>query len=293
MALPKRIKKLIGRHALVDGIQFQLPVACQNSPAIMAIFKINADKAKELMPEEIHPFRIWNKGLLVITVIDYRETNIGKYIEYSIAIACTHGLTRASPLLPALFMQHYGTGQYVVDLPVSSDVSVKGGKGIWGMPKHKAHLDFNIAEDKISSQYDLDGQLVTYFEINKPNRTNMPMNMSAPNYCAFRGMLMKSYIHFKGKLGFSLFSRAKARFVIGDHPRAQKLRQLEIEPQALITAYLPNIGGTLDDHFESWFLHTAQQQESKPEGLESVVDLELNEDWLTPPTATVPQDKIV
>ncbi|WP_416307903.1 acetoacetate decarboxylase family protein [Neptunicella sp. SCSIO 80796] len=291
MAIPKRIKQLEGRHALVDGIPFQLPVACQNSPAIMAVFPINADKAKALMPFEVHPFRLWNKALLVITVIDYRETNIGKYIEYSIAIACTHGLKSAPRLLPALLMQHYGTGQYVIDLPVSSDISVKGGKGIWGMPKHKANLDFNIGEDKISSQYDLDGKLVTYFEINKPSHTKWSMQLSAPNYCAFRGMLMKSYIHFKGKVGLSLFGAAKARFVIGDHPRAQVLHTLEIGDKAIATVYLPSIGGTLDDHFESWFLSYAQKPQQVPQGLESVVDLGLDETWLEPPRAPVPEDR--
>ena len=84
MSIPKGIKKLTGRYPLVDGIPFQLPVSCQNSPAIMAIFPINAQRAKALMPNEVHPFIIWNKALLVITVIDYRDTNIGKYIEYSI-----------------------------------------------------------------------------------------------------------------------------------------------------------------------------------------------------------------
>ena len=29
-------------------------------------------------------------------------------------------------------------GQYVWDLPVSTEISVKGGKGIWGTPKHQA-----------------------------------------------------------------------------------------------------------------------------------------------------------
>ena len=38
----------------------------------------------------------------MITVIDYRVTDIGKYIEFSIAIACTHGRKPAPPILPAL-----------------------------------------------------------------------------------------------------------------------------------------------------------------------------------------------
>lgn len=289
MALSKRIQHLTDRHALVDGIPFQLPVACHNSPAIMAVFPINAEKAKALLPYEVHPVRLWSgKALLIVTVIDYRETNIGKYIEYSIAIACTHGLKPAPRLLPGLLMKHYGTGQYVVDLPVSTDISVKGGKGIWGMPKHKASLDFKISDHKISSQYDLDDQLATYVEIDKPQKTRFPMNMSAANYCAFRGMLMKSYIHFKGKVGFNLFSKAKARFIVGDHPRVAPLKELEIEENALATAYLPSIGGTLDDYFECWFLTEESKIGSQPEGLESIVDLGLNEDWPPPPTAPVP-----
>ncbi len=288
MGVNSRIKKLAGRHSLVDGIPFELPVACKNSPALMAVFPLDADKAKAIMPHEVHPFRLWNKGLLVVTVIDYRETNIGKYIEYSIAIACTHGLKRAPRLLPALLMKQYGTGQYVLDLPVSSEISVKGGKGIWGMPKHQANMNFLISDDKVSSQYDLDGQLVTYVEIEKPKRTPWPMSMSAANYCAFRGMLMKSYIHFKSKMGFAMFKSAKARFVIGDHPRAQILKGLGVEPDPILTAYMPSAVGTLDDYFECWFLHQEQPSQDLPEGLDSVVNLGLSEDWLAPPSAPVP-----
>ena len=43
---------------------------------------------------------------------------------------------------------------------MSTEVSVKGGKGIWGMPKHQASLDFVVNDDAVSSHYDVDGQLV-------------------------------------------------------------------------------------------------------------------------------------
>ena len=97
----------------------------------MAAFSINADKARALLPgNEVHPLRVWNKGLLIVTVVNYVITNIGKYIEFSIAIACTHGSRPAPRLLPALFSKTFGAGQYVYDLPVSTEISVKGGKGI-------------------------------------------------------------------------------------------------------------------------------------------------------------------
>ena len=166
MAVPRRLQKQRGLHALVDGIPFNMPVESKDASALMAVFSINADKARELLPgQEIHPFRLWKKALLVVTVINYKDTVIGKYIEFSVAIACTHGSKPAPPLLPGLLMKWYGTGQYVYDLPVSTEISVKGGKGIWGMPKHQANLDFIVGERRVSSQYDLDSHLAVKIEI--------------------------------------------------------------------------------------------------------------------------------
>lgn len=286
--IPQRIKQYTGRYSLVDGIPFKLPVNTSNSPALMAIFPINPEKAKQFLPSGIHPFRLWKKALLIITVIDYKETTIGKYIEYSIAIACTHGAKPAPRLLPALFMNFFKTGQYVVDLPVSSEISVKGGKGIWGMPKHQGHLNFKIEDNKVSSQYDLDGKLVTYVEIEAPKKTCIPVKTRASNYCSFRGMLMKSDILLDTKFGIHLFKKAKARFVIGDHPRLQAMKELEIG-DAIATMFLPSINGTLDDHIESWFLDYEQLPDTIPEGLESVINLGLSEEWLSPPTAPIPE----
>lgn len=286
----KRLKQQTGLYSLVDGIPFQLPVNSEHTPALMAVFPINADRAKELMPgKEVHPLRLWNKALLVITVINYQTTDIGKYIEFSIAIACTHGAKPAPPLLPALLMQQYGTGQYVFDLPVSTEISVKGGKGIWGMPKHQANLDFIIGDHTVSSQYDLDGQLVMKIEVAKPAKAWFPLKLGAANYCAFRGMLMKSSIYFQGKLGFSLFQPGSAKLIIGDHPRIQPLKDLEISPEPLFTGFFPEITGMLDDHFENWFLAYDTPPTQQPEGLESVVNLGLGEEWLPPPKA-LPKD---
>jgi hypothetical protein len=284
MGIPRRIRRLAGRHALVDGIPFQLPVASHRSPALMAVFPINADRAQKLLPgNEIHALRWGRTGFLVVTVIDYRETNIGKYVEYSIGIACTRG-SRPVPLpLAALFMKRCGTGQYVHDLPVSSLVSVKGGKGIWGMPKHQANLDFVVTDEVVSSRYDLDGRMVMKVEVKNPGRAWLPLRAGAANWCAFRGMLMKSSIYFRGKLGFSLLKRDSARIVLGDHPRAQALRELEIGPP-LFSGFFPETSGTLDDHLECWFLSFDRPPaETVPEGLESVFGLPNSEAWLPPP----------
>src|SRR5712692_8386100 len=289
MGIPRRLKEEQGRFALVDGIPFQLPVSTEKSPALMAAFSINADKAKALLPgNELHPFRLWKKGLLVITVIDYRITTIGKYIEFSIAIACTHGKRPAPRLLPGIFMKTFGTGQWVYDLPVSTEVSVKGGKGIWGMPKHRANLNYIEGERAISSQYDLDGQLGVYVAVKRPRSIWLPVSTGAVNYSGFRGMLMKSLIYFSGKAGFSLFNKGAGKLVIGDVPRVQILKQIGLEPDPIATLYLPEVTGVLDDHFENWFLSYEAPPTTPPKGLESVIGLGQSQEWLPPPSAPVP-----
>jgi Acetoacetate decarboxylase (ADC) len=287
MTMPRRLSRESGRHALVDTIPFTLPVASQASPALIAAFPIDADAAAAALPgREVHPVRVTpGRALLIVTVVDYRHTNIGRYIEYSVAIACTHGPRLAPPLIPALpvVQRLFGTGQYVLDLPVSSEVSVKGGKGIWGMPKHQANLDFVIAPEKVTSQYDLDGQMCVRIEVERPRFEKLPLAMGTSNYCSFRGMLMRSNIYFRGRAGLNLpFSRS-ARLQIGAHPRVQLLRTLDISSRPLFCGYFPETRGILDDHVESWFLSSASAPAHAPEGMESVVGLGQGQDWLSPP----------
>ena len=289
MFQPRRISRQTGRYALVDGIPFRMPVQGIKSSAILAAFPVDPVKARALLQgNEIHPYVLWNKGLLLVTVIDYRDTNIGKYIEFSIALACTHGSRPAPRFLPAVFQRFYGTGQWVYDLPVSTEVSVKGGKGIWGMPKHRANLNYIEGERAISSQYDLDGQLGVYVAVKRPRSIWLPVSTGAVNYSGFRGMLMKSLIYFSGKAGFSLFNKGAGKLVIGDVPRVQILKQIGLEPDPIATLYLPEVTGVLDDHFENWFLSYEAPPTTPPEGLESVIGLGQSQEWLPPPSAPVP-----
>ena len=190
--IPLRLQAQTGRFALVDGISFQMPVSCQNSPVLMAAFPINAERARALVPgNELFPMQMFGKGLLVVTVINYLATTIGKYIEFSIGIACTHQTEPMPSFLPRVLGGQLELSQFVFDLPVSSEISVKGGKGIWGMPKHQANLSFDIGETKVTTQYEADGKLAMAVEIDKPTETPIPLSMTVSSYSAFRGLLFK------------------------------------------------------------------------------------------------------
>jgi hypothetical protein len=284
--IPARVKNSTGRHALVDGIPFAMPVSSSQTPALIAAFTIDADRAATLLPgNELYPLRLpGGRGLLILTIVDYRVTNIGRYIEYSIGIACLHR-TRSLPW--ALLRGRYG--QYVFDLPVSSEISVKGGKGIWGMPKHQQYLEFEIADRHVASRYYLDGELAVEIEIEKPRFAKIPLTAGLSNFCAFRGMLMKSTVYFRCRAGFNLPFTRSARLTISDHPRVAPLKTLDIADKPLISMFLSDSNGTLDDHTEAWFLSFDQPPAKAPQGFESVIDLGLSEEWLASPTSAAPK----
>jgi hypothetical protein len=287
MGIPKRIKNYSNRYALVDDIPYNLPVEATESPALMAGFFCDYEEAKTLMPgNEIHPVKYMNgKAIFIVTVIDYRKTNIGKYIEYSIGLACTRGAKPAPAMLPMLFMKMYKTGQFILDLPVSSEVSVKGGKGIWGMPKHKANLDFIIGDSIVSSQYEKDGDFAFRIEIEKPQKCNIPLNLGSINYSHFRNMLIASYVYFKTKAGIRFGKNAKGSLFIGDHPKTKFMKNLKIASKPFFSIFMPQIHGVLDDHLECWFVtYKDKPQRVTPEGFESVIDLQQSEEWLSPPS---------
>lgn len=287
MSVPKRILDYTGRYSLVDGVPFTLPVKATNCPAFMAGFFCDYNKAKELMPgNELHPFKFINgKAIFMATIVNYVDTTIGKYIEYSLALAVTRGSKPAPAMLPALFMKSYHTGQYILDLPVSSEVSVKGGKGIWGMPKHKANLDFIDNGSMVSAQYEKDGQFAFRVEIEKPKNCNIPINVGACNYSHFRNMLMASYIYFKAKAGIKFGKNAKGNLYIGDHPRTRFMRDLNINSKPFFTLFMPSANGILDDYFENWFMtYEKKPDRVTPEGFESVINLGISEEWLPAPS---------
>jgi hypothetical protein len=120
-------------------------------------------------------------------------------------------------------------------------------------------------------------------EVDRPWFEGIPVAMGTSNYCAFRGMLMKSDVYFRAHAGFNLPFTRSARLELGGHPRVRALKDLDIAERALFSGFFPETRGILDDHVESWFLSETTPPLGPFEGMESVVELGQHHDWLAPP----------
>ena len=134
------------------------------------------------------------------------------------------------------------------------------------MPKHQANLDFVVTDSTVSAQYDKDGQLGCYIEIERPAdrcgllRSNLP----PPTTASSGACCWKSDIYFEATGDIALGAQAKARLILGDAPGVEPLKALQVGSKPVFTAWLPQAHGVLDDHYEAWFLTAPTQLEAGP-----------------------------
>ena len=170
-------------------------------------------------------------------------------------------------------------------------MSVKGGKGIWGMPKHQANLDFLVDDHTMSSQYDLDGKLCMRITVDRPQGPKVPLrNVGAVNWCQFRGMLMKSSIYFSDRAEVAVGPWASAQLLIGDHPRMDPLRDARPVEQAAVHGVHAALAGRARRPLRVVVPHVARSRSRMATAtaatpLDSVHGLPRSTDWLDPPSA--------
>ena len=73
------------------------------------------------------------------------------------------------------------------------------------------------------------------------------------------------------------------RLLVGDHPRMDPIKKLDISPAPLIWGFMPEVDGVLDDHIETWYLTGDTPPGPAPVGTRDVVNLGLSQTWLDPP----------
>src|SRR5258708_13231013 len=99
--IPRRLKRESKEFALVDGIPFALPVRSRRMQALMAAFPVDPDSAQALLPAiTIHVARLWLRALLVVTVVNFDVTGIGRYFEVRLTLDSIHHPHNPHTIIP-------------------------------------------------------------------------------------------------------------------------------------------------------------------------------------------------
>jgi len=210
----------------VQGRTIELPVEVRLASSWAAQFLVSADAAEQLLPPGLRIARVApRKGMLVIPVVRYEDSDLDAYNEVGVAF-----LVRGA----------IGTGVYIRHLPVTQGFTLEAGRTIWGFPKFMADID--IVEHPGGARVVLaaDGEEILQLDVRKGLIPTAARTL--PTYTYMDGVLQVTRWTMKGVR--AKIRPAGGRIELGSHPIAEELRMLGLPSRALATQTVPDMRAT-------------------------------------------------
>lgn len=145
-------KGVVQLDAELSGEKVKFPIFYYDASSITGIFLAKVSKLRKIMPKkEYYPITIFpSVGLVAITALEYRDTDIRPYNELSISIIMTY---KSRPFIPAVLLLSFFLKQefhaYIHHLPVTTKVALDGGVIVYNFPKFIAQIDFKEKDDGV------------------------------------------------------------------------------------------------------------------------------------------------
>jgi hypothetical protein len=243
--MESRFLEDVEQHAVeISGGTCDVPILYGDVFSVVGVFTAPTLKLKELLPtSRLVPAEIYpGKGLLGFMAMDYRETSIGPYKEFTIIVPARYHPRFNPPLLPVLRMSASLSFEvFIWQLPLTSEVGLHAGIDIWGFPKFIADIDFSEDTDFVSCTLAEEGENILTLEVKK-NAARMKTYFDYTVYSVKDSELLRTHVKgISGSLGRS-FKPGGARLTLGEHTISRRIR--EVAPgRSIMTMYVP--GGQL------------------------------------------------
>lgn len=237
---------------------FSFPTFYNKVSCGIGIFMCNYDKAQQILPHaSMKPVRMpGNRAVVIFSCYEYRNVmNMKPYNEIAMTIPLLMDGGFSLPVLPLVSKAFKNFGYHVFSMPVTSEENRLRGRKLWGLPKVTERIDIE-QKDGFNTTVAYDENDKEYF------RLKVPMNGNAESfdetgqlYSILNNDIIKAQTNFKGDFKVNkhmglLFSKGKKSkdplLKLGDSPRAEVLKSLEIEESVFQTRWCPNMEACFD-----------------------------------------------
>lgn len=224
----------------------------------IGIFLCDYDKAHAMLPHrEMKPIRMpRNKALVTFSCYEYKKVlGVAPYNEIAMTIPCQVAPSINVPLLPVIAEKLFPKfGYHVFHMPVTSLENQIRGLKIWGLPKVVDDINISV-NNGISTTTATDSDGHDYFTLNVPT-TGQPtkFNVSSNLYSVLDGQLRQSETCFSAEFMVNKYMSRLFKgggddpqaLVLGKGKYADKLRELNIEPQPFQFRYASTMNACFD-----------------------------------------------
>jgi hypothetical protein len=231
----------------IQGQQVTFPVQVQNASTGVAMFLVPIVSARRFLPDdqlefvEIMP----GKAVLTLSVIDYKENDLGNYNE--IAMAFFVRTKNEKPRIPylgdLLSILRSQAATYIFRLPVNQAFTCEAGCKIWGFPKTVEDIAIDYDVDRVSCRLVMDGREVLNCRFPRSGKGTMK-DTALSTYSYIEGILHKTPF-VSGATGMGQFMSG-TQVELGSHPIADDLRCLGLPKRPFASAWMEKVHAQFD-----------------------------------------------
>jgi hypothetical protein len=212
-----------------------------DSTYMEASFPSLTEKLRSLLPtEKLHPIES-SKQITPIKMSasenkEWYSKRLGKnplppYNVYTFSIPVTYISENQPPL----------DGEYIVWMPETHELPIKGGIEGWGFNKFISEIKFEETKDARTCKVAIDGKKFIWFTVKKLTGSESQEDQYV--YNKMGNHLTRTLVQYKGQ--FELAAGSSATFELGEHQIAKKMRSLGIENTPLRVKFGLKIRGNL------------------------------------------------
>ena len=217
----------------IEGHTVTMPCLVRDASAGTALFDVDAAVVRELIPREFDVVETApGRCQLVLAVIDYRDNDLGDYLEVGVTFFVTPA--GGSP---------DDAGTFITHLPVDQAFTCAAGRTIWGFPKTVEDITLDVADGSATCTLRMDGQLVLRLTLPRGGDDEMPP-MPMTTYSVIDGVPHGTAFTQGGTGSQVLVGGEGVTLELGDHPLAKDLARLGLPAEAQMATWTEHMQGS-------------------------------------------------
>jgi acetoacetate decarboxylase len=219
----------------IAGRTVTMPCIVRDASAGTAMFDVDSAAARALVPEafdlvETTPGRCQ----LILAVIDYRDNDLGDYLEVGFTFFVTPAGDPAGE-----------AGTFITRLPVNQSFTCEAGRTIWGFPKTVEDIALDYADDSVTCTLRMDGQLVLRLTLPRGGEAEMPP-LPMTTYSLIDAVPHATPFSQGGNGSQVLVGADGITLELGGHPVAKELASLGLPKPADMSTWTERMQGTFE-----------------------------------------------
>jgi hypothetical protein len=234
--------------ALIGGQRAKSPTFYRDARSLTLVLPANLMALRRIMPDPCYvPAQVLpGVGAVNLTALEYQDTDIGPYREFSIGVALNSTRFLQVPcynIMRQALQRAFDV--YIHHLPVTSEIALRGGVDYYNYPKFMADIDFDDDDDRVQCELSVDGDLICRV---RGRKIDAPRQHVLKNFCHLYQSKQPQSAEFKinaRQYGVAA-GRGNAELVVGQaHPVGRELSSLLLSTTPLIYVYMPSMQAIL------------------------------------------------